>query len=79
MGDVSMRRILGSAVAAAAMLAFAAPANAATIVILPEPGSMAAPRIYDVSGNPNDVYVCASMTHLASGACTLQRKPLTRR
>jgi hypothetical protein len=68
----------------AAILTASAPlgaASAATIVLLPEPGSMSPARIIvdprAAVGDP--VLVCGSMAHLTAGACTLRPNTALRR
>jgi hypothetical protein len=48
-------------------------AHAATVILLPEPGSMGpATIIFDPkSGDRDTVLVCASMSQLSSGGCSL--------
>ena len=59
-----MRGSVGSAVLSlmvgASTMAVAGPAGAATIVLLPSPGSMSAPRIVSDGTDSKDVYVCTA-------------------
>jgi hypothetical protein len=77
---MNMRRYLVSAAALTAFTALAAPAHGATIILLPEGGSMDSPKVIVSSdGDRNTVYVCASVAQLASGKCIRQRGPTRRR
>ena len=68
-----------SMTAACALLA-AAPAGAATIVMMPAPASMDGPRIYVGDGDPNHIYVCTSPTEPGGGRCSLHHaRPRARR
>ena len=70
-------RSVGSAVLAltlgSAIFAVAAPAGAATIVLLPSPGTKSAPRIVSDGTDSKDVYVCTAPSELHSPRCSLQR------
>ena len=73
-----MRAWIGSAVLMGAVLA-AAPAGAATFVLLPPAGSMNSPRILS-DGNGDDlVYVCTSASDTRNGRCSLQKSAPSRR
>jgi hypothetical protein len=73
-----MRKAVLGTLAAATMIA--APAGAATIVMLPAPGSMEGPRIFVGDGDPSEIYVCSFPTELGGGRCSLHRaKPRGRR
>jgi hypothetical protein len=50
-----------------------APAAAATVVILPAPGSMSQPRIYSDGSDDEAIYVCTTLGDLRSGRCSVQR------
>jgi hypothetical protein len=73
-----LKAILATTILAAAPLGAA---GAATIVLLPEPGSMSAPTIIvDPRAARNDpVLVCGSMAQLTAGACTLRSQTAPRR
>ncbi len=49
----------------------ATPAAAATIVVLPAPGSMAAPLVFVGEGDPDDIYVCSLPTEPGGGHCSI--------
>ena len=51
---------------------------AATVILLPAPGSMSAPRIVDDGGKNKAVYVCTAPSELGSGRCTLQKERASR-
>jgi hypothetical protein len=57
----------------------AAPAGAATIVVLPLPGSMASPRVFLGEGDPDEVYVCTLPTEPGGGHCSLHHARPRRR
>jgi hypothetical protein len=61
-----MRRWLGPA---SFLLAAAAPAGAATIVILPAPGSMSQPRVYSDGSRDDSIYVCTAPSETSNGRC----------
>ncbi len=68
----------------AALILAAAPAGAAqaqTIVLLPEPGSMSGPTIIvDPRATQRDpVLVCTSLAQISSGGCVLQNRAILRR
>lgn len=73
-----LKQILGAAFLVAAP---AGAANCATIVLLPEAGSMSPPTIIvDPRAAKNaPVLVCGSMAHLSAGACVLQPAAVIRR
>ncbi len=56
-------------------------AQAQTIVLLPEPGSMSPPTvIVDPRASKNDpVLVCTSLAQISSGGCVLQNRAILRR
>jgi hypothetical protein len=66
-----LKRLLVVCVAAAIPVGTA---QAATIVLLPEPGSMSPPTIIvDPDASKDDpVLVCGSMAQLSAGTCVLQ-------
>jgi hypothetical protein len=64
----------------AAFSALAAPAHGATIILLPEAGTMDGAKVFvSDDGDRNSVYVCASVAQLASNKCIRQRGPARRR
>ena len=59
----------------AATLAMAAPAQAATYVVLPAPGSMQPPTVLvDRSDKRSQVFVCHSMNEIWAGTCKPQAR-----
>jgi hypothetical protein len=72
MGFGSMQRLAAPACFVLATLA-TAPATAATVVILPSPGSMSQPRIYSDGSGDSSIYVCSALSDLRSGRCSVQR------
>ena len=75
-----MRRFAGPACIALAVIAMAAaPAGAATIVLLPSPGSMSQPRIFSDGSSDASVYVCRTTSDLRSGRCSLEKRAPPRR
>ena len=76
------KKIAAAALAAIATAGLSAPAYSETIVLLPEPGTMAPPTVF-VTGNLNSsaVFVCASASAMAAGKCTLKhaKRPRARR
>jgi hypothetical protein len=65
-------------IAMAAMAA--APAGAATIVVLPSPGSMGSPLVFVGAGDPDDIYVCSLPTEPGGGRCSFHHaRPRRRR
>ena len=72
-----MRVSVGSAVLAlmlgATTIGAAGPAGAATIVLLPSPGSMSAPRSVSDGTDSKDIYVCTAPSELHGQRCRLQR------
>lgn len=71
------KAVLGTLVAAAMI---AVPAGAATIVMLPAPGSMEGPRVFVGDGDPDEIYVCSFPTEPGGGHCSLHRaRPRGRR
>ena len=75
-----MRSFAGPACIALAVIAMAAaPAGAATIVLLPSPGSMSQPRIFSDGSSDASVYVCRTTSDLRSGRCSLEKRAPPRR
>jgi hypothetical protein len=73
-----MRKAISGTFVAAAMIA--APAAAATIVMLPAPGSMDGPRVFVGDGDPDEIYVCSFPTEPGGGRCSLHHaRPRGRR
>lgn len=60
-------------------VALVAPAEAATIVLLPPAGSMSQPRIFSDGAADDWVYVCSSPSDLRNGRCSVQKGSTPRR
>jgi len=66
--------MLKKLVIAVSLVAVAGPAQAATYVVLPDPGSMSPPTvIVDANGSKGPIFVCASFSDVAAGTCRLHK------
>jgi hypothetical protein len=74
-----MRMMVRAASALLTAAAVTAPIQAATIVILPGPGSLSQPRIFSDGTSDASIYVCSTPNDLRSGRCSIQRKGSGRR
>jgi hypothetical protein len=61
------------------LVTLAAPAGAATVVILPAPGSMSQPRIYSDGSSDDSIYICTAPGESGRGRCSVQKGSAPRR